>query len=192
MRGFLSSTFLIATASVLAQAQTGALGTKPDVVAHTATSPQPVVGGWEFVQMGLALAIVFGLLKFGLPKLMAKFGRSLSTNLNSEIKLQEAASFGAGTLQVVEVRGKTLLLSVGQQGVNFLADLTDGTAKNTEHAFFEILEDKVETADIPTHAVIAQPAQKKAHVGAKTYAKTNEPSNDPVESRLNRLKKLAS
>ncbi|MCU0316571.1 MAG: flagellar biosynthetic protein FliO [Fimbriimonadaceae bacterium] len=137
------------------------LGTKKDlaVVAAQTQSTTPLVGGVELLQMVLALVVVVALLKFGLPQLIAKFGKKISTEAGSSIRIEETAAFGGGSLQVVSARGKTILLSVTQNGVHFLTDLTEPThAKRIEEqAFFELLDDaktrQSASPDVPFAAV---------------------------------------
>lgn len=133
------------------------LGTKKDLTTGVKVPPGPAVGGLEVVQMVGALVVVFALLKWGLPYLMTKLGRRLDTGIDHPIKSLESANFGGGTLQVVEVRDRTLLLSVTTSGATLVCDLTpDPAAERAKpKAFFEMLDAKnAEPAPAPTHAVV--------------------------------------
>lgn len=130
-------------ASVAALATGDALGTKPDLVVRS-TSGGGGIGAWDLVQMAAALAIVFALLKWALPKVVAKMNRRLSVKDGATITIEESASFGGGNLQIVTARGRTLLLCVAQNGVTCLADLTDQSPKKAdEPAFFELVDKAV-------------------------------------------------
>ncbi|MBS1707322.1 MAG: hypothetical protein JSS65_01230 [Armatimonadetes bacterium] len=134
------------------------LGTKKDLTTAPATSVGPAVSGMEVFQMVAALAVVFGLLKWGLPFVMSKFTKRLDTSIDNPIRSMESANFGGGTLQVVEVRDRTLLLSVTASGASLVCDLT--TTPSAEavkpKAFFELLDEKraEEKPVAPTHAVV--------------------------------------
>ncbi len=183
----------------------GALGTKQDLVQPKSTVPNtPVVGGMQIFQMVIALTIVFGLLKYGLPKVIGKFGKKLSTPFDSAIDLQEAASFGAGSLQVINVRGKTLLLGVTQTGITCLADLTSSNFNPaSEPAFFDLVDkaQQIDTEVLRTKAVIenmpGESKQKPTNPKVKAYqTSTTKMSDDELsqdlKARLERLSKLVS
>ena len=136
---FLAALFaLSATALSFAQG----IGTKPDLVVKTPQNSGGV-GAMDMVQMVVALAIVFALLKWALPKLVSRMNKKISTKAGSSITIEESASFGGGNLQIVSARGRTLLLCVSQSGVSCLADLTDATPKKDEPAFFEMVDKAV-------------------------------------------------
>lgn len=97
-------------------------------------------GPWPLLQTMVVLGVLFALLKWGAPRLVQRMNKRMSTPLNSPIVLQEGAACGASQLQVVEVRGRTLLLAVGTNGVTFLSDLTDGPATTPEPAFFDLVD----------------------------------------------------
>lgn len=182
-----------------------ALGTKADIVAPSQplSTNEPVVGGMQFVQMIVALGLVFALLKFGLPKLVGKMGKRLSTPLNSSIQVEESANFGAGSLQVITARGKTLLIAVTQSGVSCLADLTDDSTKSAqEPAFFELFDSAKQESTIPTKAVIESelPQQESAKPNPKIRAYTSpqpsqsddEAKSQDLQERLRRLSRLVN
>ncbi len=163
-----------ATAIVLAEET---LGTKADLVAPPTQAAAPSGPGLgQFLPMLLALGIILGLLKFALPKAMAKFNRRLTTPLNSPILLEESASLAAGSLQVVTVRGKSLLLAITPQGVSCLATLDPTPTVADEPAFFELLDqefkdDKSQTMGTPDEA---RSAKKAKHPAARSYAQSNQ------------------
>ncbi len=125
------------------EAATTLAGTKPDIVVNQPAQPQPVVNGFQFVQMIVAVAIVLGLLKFVLPRVVGKVGKGLHTGLNSSIRVEESATFAAGQLHIVSARGKAILIAVTPQGVTTLADLTEvptSPQQTEEPAFFELMD----------------------------------------------------
>ncbi|MBS1723223.1 MAG: flagellar biosynthetic protein FliO [Armatimonadetes bacterium] len=130
------------------------LGTKSDIVVDSAKQAGPIVQPWDMIQMVLAVGIVAALLKWVLPKAIGKFGKRLTTPVGSGIQIEESANFGAGQLQVVSVRGKTLLIAVTAQGASCLADLSETRVpdKPEPDAFFDILD----KAD-PAKAVVTTP-----------------------------------
>lgn len=190
---------LLAVGMTAARTVAQELGTKPDLVTPPATA-QPVAGPsiWQFGPMIIALGIIFMLLKFVLPKAMARFNRSLTTPLNSPIVLEESAAFATGTLQVVTVRGQSLLLAITPQGVNCLAKLdSDSSPAKDEPAFFELLDQQ---ADQPAPQKIVKPkpkapAGRKVHPAAKAYTNCATPESvsetDPIQ-RLEQLQKIAN
>lgn len=140
-----ASALVLLGSSVMAFGQD--LGTKTDLVVNAPQSG-PAVSGWDMVQMIVALAIVFALLKWGLPKVVNKMNRRVVTKDGSSITVEESASFGGGSLQIITARGRTLLLCVSQSGVNCLADLTPEEKPKEEPAFFEMVDKAVvETND---------------------------------------------
>jgi flagellar biogenesis protein FliO len=135
---FLGLAFVAATSF----ADDGILGTKGD----TTSAFQPAQsGGGNWIQMILALVIVLGAMKFVLPKLMspkllAKLGGKFSTGLNSEIKIEESASFPGGNLHLVTIRGRSLLLGTTASSITTLADLGMKPENNPGDAFMDILD----------------------------------------------------
>ena len=129
------------------------LGTKPDVTTKQTVAEQPLVQPMDMVQMFVALLIVGALLKWVLPKVIAKFGKRLSSPIGSTIEVQESSSFGAGQLQIVKVRDRTLLLCVTAQAVSCLADLTEpvNTPQTAKDAFIDFLDNAN-----PANAVVSE------------------------------------
>lgn len=215
MRTWMLSAFTFLSAFALAEGTDLAtdLGTKPDltVSAQTSAPSGPVVGGMEIAQLVIVLGAIFLLLKFGLPKLIAKYGKRISTPFDSGIQLQESANFGGGNLQVIKVRGKTLLLAVTQTGVNCLADLTDAPEQtDIDPAFFELL-DKAKSSDSTEEVRAAvlmeedeepvRPQEPKANPKVKAYQKaaqepkeelSDEELSKDLQARLKRLSQLVN
>jgi len=129
---------LVALSSSLALAgDEGMLGTKGD----SASALQNSAGaGGNLLQMIIAVIVVFGLMKFLLPKMMRKFGGKLATGVGSSIKIEESASFAGGTLYVVNVKDKSLLLGVSGTTITTLADLGPVNRPNPGPTFMEYLE----------------------------------------------------
>ncbi len=137
-RSTLSCASLLLPAFSVAQS----LGTKKDVVSPATTTTAPIVQPWDLLQMFVAVAVVAVLLKWVLPKVIAKLGKRISTPVGSSISVEETASFGGGQLQIVKVRSKTLLLSIGSTGVTCLADLTESLSTDQEaKVFFDYLDE---------------------------------------------------
>jgi len=196
----------LASAFAFAQELSKDLGAKKDIVVQHTTQPTGAsMNIWQFAPMMVALGIIFFLLKFALPKMMGKFNKSLSTPFDSPILLQESASFATGSLQVVTVRGKSLLLAITPQGVTCLSELDSKIEDNSAPAFFEILDQESEQPKeqkLVTHAVIeeeeVEPVKStlKAHPAAKAYKyqpakKSDSPSREELIARLEQLQKLA-
>lgn len=203
------TTLALGITSVGAFAQQ-ALGTKSDLIAPQTHAPPSGPSIWQFGPMIIALGIILMLLKFALPKALAKFNRKLSTPLNSPIVLEESAAFATGTLQVVTVRGNSLLLAITPQGVSCLAKLDPAPQQADEPAFFELLDEQATSPrpqKIVTPSDTTEPKKSKVHPGAKSYAKasaktaktsdsqtpTDETDNrEDVLGRLQELQKLAN
>ncbi|MCX7799587.1 MAG: flagellar biosynthetic protein FliO [Fimbriimonadales bacterium] len=161
MRPFALLGWLAASGAALAQQ--GFLGTKPEPAA--ATGPTAPVGPMPVLQMAVALAIVVAVIKFALPWGVRRFGKRLVTKVDSPIRVEETATCGVGTLHVVTVRGRTLLLASGPQGTNLIADLTE---QPTQPKTFLELVDEAEPATpmAPTSAVVEapDPEDEKGHL----------------------------
>jgi flagellar biogenesis protein FliO len=99
------------------------LGTRPNPVQPTAPSATGGLG--DLVQLGIALVVIVAALKWLAPMVLAKLQGRIRTPLSSSLRVEESATFGAGQLSVVTVRGRTLLLGCTSQSVAFLADLTE-------------------------------------------------------------------
>lgn len=152
MRAPASLIGLCLAAAAFSQEQ-GLLGTKQSPVSMSSSSNG--VGVMPLLQMAIALAVVLGLLKFVLPKMVGKMNKKLVTSATSGLTIEESANFGGGTLYVVRARSKTLLLSVSTQGVACLSDLTD-EAKEEPKTDFEKVIDEAPGDNLPSHAVVEQ------------------------------------
>lgn len=135
MAGFLWS----AAMSLSAQ---GFPGAKSDPVGSSSNAASGAGIGSLF-NILLALGIVYGLLKFAMPKMLGRMNRKLATGVGSDIRIEESATFAGGSLYVVSARGRSLLLSVGTQGVQCLADLTDPVPKPEPPTFGDFVEQEI-------------------------------------------------
>ncbi|MDH4388373.1 MAG: flagellar biosynthetic protein FliO [Fimbriimonas sp.] len=131
------STLSLAFFATLAVAQNGMLGTKGE--SATQFTPSASSGG-GLLQMVLAVIVVMVLMKLFLPKMMAKYGSKLSTGLNSAIKVEESASFAGGSIHLVTVRGRTLLLGSTPTTISTLADLGEAPKNDPGPTFMEMVE----------------------------------------------------
>jgi flagellar biogenesis protein FliO len=173
---------ILTVASAFAAAQTTVAGTKPDLIGPRPTGSSGL-GIMSLVQLLLALAAVFVLVRYLLPKVASKVGKRLVTKVGSAIKVEGSASFGGGMLYVVEARGKTLLLSVGTQGVSCLADLTQpGKAQEAMPTFDELLDEQPENPIAPFTAVVEVPEESPA--------RPSELSEMDARQALARLKRI--
>ena len=186
--------------SILAFAQDGALETtKTDILTKTQPTPTPVFNPLDMVQMFLALGLVFFLLKWALPRIAAKLNKRLVSKSGADIKLEEAASFGSGSLQVVEVRSKVLLLGVMPTGISFLAELTDEATEADEQAFFEMVDEANERPTNDLRAVVVMPSDGSGKDPREVEAKNSptaliEDSDgkvDPYAIRSRRQQKIS-
>lgn len=164
-----------------AEAGDGYLGTKADP-ATMGRSGSAGMGVMPLLQMAVAVAVVFLLLKFVVPKAVTKFGKGLKTISGAGIKIEEAAQFAGGSLNVVSVRGRTLLLSVGVQGVSCLADLTEPKAAAEPATFQEMVDIASARRSVAPSsvAVIEAPADDA------------DMAPDEIQAALNRARLLAS
>lgn len=129
-----------------AVAQGTLLGTKRDLGAGaSAQVPASSNGTMVFVQTVVALVLVFLAIKYLLPRLAGKVNRKLSTKLGSAIEVEESAAFAGGALYLVNVRGKSLLLSVTGQNVTFLSEVP--AAESAPVTFGELLREAPGTLD---------------------------------------------
>jgi len=126
------------------------LGTKADLSLGAPSSS----AGVPVLQMFISLAIVLGLLKFVLPKVAAKLSKRIVTPLNSGIKIEESAHFAGGALYIVTARGKSLLLSVSNTGVQCLSDLTEPNKAAPEPLFMDVLKEEFDHPTAPLMAVV--------------------------------------
>ena len=133
--------------------QTGFLGTKQSPLSVSGSGGG--IGIMPIIQMVVALAIVLGLLKFVLPKLLGKMGNKLVSSGSGSLKIEESANFAGGSLYVVKAKGKTLLLSASSSGVQCLADLTEDREVESKTEFEKIIDTKPGDK-LPDHAVVEE------------------------------------
>ncbi|MBA4291408.1 hypothetical protein C0431_00380 [bacterium] len=176
------------------------LGTKADIVTSVPRT-QGVTAGpqmGQFLTLMVALGIAFVALKFWAPKMIGKFNKRLTTPLGSPITLEESANFATGNLQVVTVRGKSLLLAITPQGVTFLAEVPSKAPDDPVPAFFELLDQQSvepKPQKIVTKAVVEmqedEPAEVKPDARVKAYgaAKSGDVRDD-LKSRLEKLQRI--
>ncbi len=192
--------------SALAFAQTE-FGTKKDLVLPETKSFSTGPGMMPILQMLLAVGVVIGLLKFALPRLMPLMNKRMNARLGSSIRIEETASFAAGTLYIVQAKSRTLLLSCTQQGVSCLADLTESPAPvaqptvasapapSPEPAFFELVDAAQEKSPTLLSAVVHTPYEDDdeadfATSRAAAPAAFRDLNRDQIESALSRLRRL--
>ena len=164
-------TLILVTAfSSLALAEDGILGTKGD---SSSALQGPTSSGGSLLQMIIAVLVVFGLMKYMLPKLIAKFGGKLNTGIGSSIKIEESASFQGGTLYLVSVKDRSLLLGVSGTNISTLADLGNTNKPDPGPTFMEYLdvadttkaineEPIVEEIEVPQFAVVEVGSEAKS------------------------------
>jgi flagellar biogenesis protein FliO len=177
MRSFFAAILLIPS---LAWAGEGVLGTKSGSgVAAASNTGTP--GLMSLIQMLFAVGIVMVILKFALPKLMGKMGSGLATKLNGGIQIEESANFAGGSLYVVTVRNKSLLLGVSGTNINCLADLGTATKPDPGPTFQEFVEESA--GDLQRSVAMA-----KAVVTVEEEVEVKD-QTDPQEA-LKRLARL--
>lgn len=136
--------FVTAICLSAAQGQ-GFPGAKPDPASDFSQSSGGGMGA--LFNVLLALGIVYGLLRYAMPKVLARMNKRLVTGAGSAIKVEESASFAGGSLYVVSARGKAILLSVGAQGVRFLADLTETPKAAESPSFGDLVERELQATN---------------------------------------------
>ena len=159
--------------------QTAFPGTKKDILSAPVTGGSGSMGVLQLAQMLIALGIVFAVIKYLLPKIATRMGKKLNTKVGSDIKIEQSASFAGGILYIVQARGRSLLISVGTQGVTCLADLTE---KPKQDEAFTTFKEMVET----------QPEPKSADFKPQVEVKEDEePKADVANEALEALRRLA-
>jgi hypothetical protein len=134
-------------------------GAKSDPVASP-SSAQAAAGGFgPLVNVLVALGIVYAIVRFALPKVMNRLNRRIVAGASSAIRIEESASFAGGSLYVVSARGKSLLLAVGTQGVQCLADLTESPSKSPEPPTFgDLVEVEIRRESAAVRAESPEPS----------------------------------
>lgn len=169
---------LFALSSSLALADDGLLGTKGD---GTSALQGPASSGGNLLQMIIAVLVVFGLMKYFLPKMVAKFGGKLNPGIGSAIKIEESASFQGGNLYLVSVKDRSILIGVAGTSITTLADLGSNNKPDPGPTFMEYLD----VADT-TKAVNTQPIVEIEEVPEFAVVETGSQAKDALE----RLQKL--
>ncbi len=146
MNRLLSPFFLVLCASFV-NADDGILGTKNDAVSPL---QGPASSGGSLLQMIIAVIVVFGLMKYFLPKLVAKFGGKLNPGIGSSINIEESATFQGGMLYLVSVKDRSLLIGVAGTCITTLADLGSANKPNPGPTFMEYLDVADESKAINT------------------------------------------
>jgi hypothetical protein len=127
--------------SILAQAE---LGTKSSGASATMATPGLPI--WPTLAV---MVFIFLLLKWVAPALHKRGLRRLNATLGSSIKVEESATFPGGTLYLVEIRGRTLLIGQSPTGVTCLADLTEPSETKAQPAFFELVDSAAKAVVAP-------------------------------------------
>lgn len=101
-------------------------GLKDDPIRPVSDGVSPLFGIGPLIQMLLALAVVVALIRWLVPKYLAKVGKRCGTaSLSPEFQVLDSTLLGAATLHLVKVRGRTLLISTTTSDASLIADLTD-------------------------------------------------------------------
>jgi flagellar biogenesis protein FliO len=176
----------LAPLAVWAQDATFA-GTKKDIISAPVRTTGSTMGILPLLQLLAALAIVFVLIKYLLPKIASKVGKRLNTKLDSAIKIEESASFGGGMLYIVEAKKRTLLLAVGAQGISCLADLTEGKSdvKDSLPLFSEMLSEQ------PAESETSFKAAVEVVEDPEVDEQPQEPSKPNAQAALETLRRFA-
>jgi len=151
MKNLLGFIFIITP--TLALAGEGILGTKPSPGVVAAGPGQGTPGFFNLLQMLVAVGIVLAIIKFVMPKLVSKMGGKLTTKVAGGIQIEESANFAGGSLYVVTVRNKSLLLGVSGAQMNCLADLGPVNKPDPGPTFMELVEKS--SGEIPMVSQVA-------------------------------------
>lgn len=101
-------------------------GLKDDPIRPVSDGVSPLLGIGPLIQMLLALAVVVALIRWLVPKYLAKIGkRTGRAALNPEFQVLDSTLLGAATLHLVKVRGRTLVISTTPSHSSLIADLTE-------------------------------------------------------------------
>lgn len=133
-----------------AELEPGALGTREGSPVSIAT---PASAGTNWLQVTLALVVVAVGLRYGLPKLLRWAGKTGDgALLDGQVRVIETRAVPNGSLMLVKVRDRLLLIGSSPQGMQLLADLTPvsppraSAVANTE---FEELLRRAQPATLP-------------------------------------------
>lgn len=154
---------------------------KPDIVEPLASRPDPLGGLLPAIQVVGALLVVVAILKFAMPRVLAKWAGDKRATDSKTFRVEETIAFAGGHLYVVSLRGRTLLLAGGAQGVQYLTDLPEPEREPEAPAFFELVD----------------AARSQPHAMAAAMVESEHPELDEDESRvrarqaLSRLRRIA-
>lgn len=172
---------VLASGSVFAQS--ALKGAKADIsVGNPTAAGGP--GPWALLQLLLALGIVAALLKFVLPRFAPTLKNRAVKSLGATLTVQETTTFPGGSLMVVKVRGKELLIGATAQSITFLSEIHE---EQGAPAFFDLV-DAAPGKEMPIYAVIPEEAQMPISAEQREI---EQPAKDEVMRRLARLQKLA-
>lgn len=165
----------------------GAFGTKSSGGAgSTAAMSSGGPSIFSIIQMIIAVAIVVGLMKYVLPKIVSKMGGKLTTTLNGGIRIEESATFPGGNLYVVTVSDRKLLLGATAQSISTLADLGPVIKPNPGPAFLDYLD----TADTSKVTPAAEAVPTRAVVAVEAPMPVEEEKESDPREALERLARL--
>jgi len=154
-------------------------GLKADPVSAATKPADSGMSLMPLVQMTVALLIVFALIKWLLPKVVAKMQTKGGAG-SGGIQIEESAPIGSSTLYLVKVRGQEVLLTADSSGLRLLCELRPaGPEPKEAPAFFEKLDEAIE--ETPA-AFRPEPRVAKAAVMRV----------DDLDSAMARLERLAS
>lgn len=180
---FLTFCILIAQASQ-GLAQSALEATKSSGASQVTSSTGN--GMMPMVQMLVALGIVAALLKFALPKLSPSLKTKFNSSLGSSLRVEESTTVPGGSICVVSVRGRTLLIGVNPNSISVLSDLTDIEKESAkDQAFFEMVDQAVPITSAVVH-LVEEPAETVTSTPAAAVDRTE------ILSRLERLNRLSS
>ena len=177
----------LALSSSFAFGEDGILGTKGDA---SSALQGPTSTGGSLLQMIIAVLVVFGLMKFMLPKVMAKFGGKLNTGVGSAIKIEESASFQGGTLYLVSVKDRSLLLGVAGTSITTLADLGNANKPDPGPTFMDILDNADEKKAFNTTPIVEVPIVEAETIDYAVIETESQPRDPQAMEALQRLQKL--
>lgn len=165
----------------MAWAGEGFLGTKKVGAASVVNQAAPDnLGMGSFLQMTIALLIVFGLLKWVLPGLMNKIKMAPKEDAR-DLRISEQVQIGPITVCKLRVGDRLLLIGCSAQSVALLADLTNQEETPQPLTFAELLE-----------SAPAKPEFLAYHEPEPPIDEAPEPPVGSTESQLLRLQRLLS
>lgn len=97
-------------------------GTKKDMAVTNGPVAAPTSSLNPMLSLMIALAVVFVIIKWGLPSLFKYLSKK--TSQSGAILVGDSAVIGSSQVHLVSVMGRTLLIGSNPSGTNLLADLT--------------------------------------------------------------------